>query len=53
MIPRENKNNAVVKFGGHTKSIMVFSEWPISKNLRKSQSPRVRTLDQLVAMGID
>ena len=26
MVPRENKNNAYVKFGGQTKSIMVFSE---------------------------
>ena len=25
-IPRENKNNAYTKFGGQTKSIMVFSE---------------------------
>ena len=26
MVPRENKNNAWAKFGGQTKSIMVFSE---------------------------
>ena len=26
MVPRENKNNAYAKFGGQTKSIMVFSE---------------------------
>ena len=26
MVPRENKNNANVKFGGQTMSIMVFSE---------------------------
>ena len=26
MVPRKNKNNAYAKFGGQTKSIMVFSE---------------------------
>jgi len=26
MVPRENKNNAYAKFGGQTKSIMVFSK---------------------------
>ena len=26
MVPRENKNNTYAKFGGQTKSIMVFSE---------------------------
>ena len=26
MVRRENKNNAYAKFGGQTKSIMVFSE---------------------------
>ena len=26
MVPRENKNNAYAKYGGQTKSIMVFSE---------------------------
>ena len=26
MVPRENKNNVYAKFGGQTKSIMVFSE---------------------------
>ena len=26
MVPRENKNNPYAKFGGQTKSIMVFSE---------------------------
>ena len=26
MVPRENKNNAYAKFGGQTKSIMVFFE---------------------------
>ena len=31
MVPRENKNNPYAKFGGQTKSIMVFSEVAYSK----------------------
>ena len=33
MVPRENKNNANVKFAGQTKSIMVFSEMAYSNTL--------------------
>ena len=31
MVPRENENNAYAKFGGQTKSIMVFFEVAYSR----------------------
>ena len=50
MVPRENKNNAYVKFGGggggggggQTKNIMVFSEMAYANTIHKESYPASR-----------